>query len=227
MRNRWSACTPVRGCALVLVSAALAAACGDDSGTAPVATAPVRAYVTDEPASPSGGTAPSRVDGPTGSTQGSGDYTGTLEGDAQVFIAGEGGVWVELGPPSAVTLDLRMSGHRIELHGEATVPVGIYTRVRLILTGAHARISTGSTIGGISLATSVTMRIGAHGTVVIEKQVPPFEVRAGKRTAIGWDLNSELWVSEDNMRDEHVDEAEVEEASEPWVEEEPGDGHMR
>jgi hypothetical protein len=167
-----------------------------------------------------------RSEGPGATSHGSGSYSGTLEADAQVFIAGESGFWFELGPPSAASLDLHASNNRVDVHGEASLPVGTYTRVRLVLSGAEARLNTGSTIGGISLTASVTMSVGANGTVVIEKEVPPFEVRADTRTMITWDMNSELWVHEDNVEDEQVDEPEVEEAAAPAVEEEPREGQF-
>jgi hypothetical protein len=220
----WSALANTRSKAFVLAAAALMAGCGDN-GTGPSGMGSVQAYVHDEPSSTAG--APARNEGPSPSSHGSGSYSGTLDADAQVSIAGEGGVWVELGPPSSASLDLQASGSGIDLHGDVVVPVGTYMRVRLVLTGAQARMNTGSTIGGISLTASVTMSVGAGGTVVIEKEVPPFEVRADTRTTVHWDMNSEHWVTEENVEDEEVEEPEVEEAAEPWVEEEPGDGQMR
>lgn len=218
-RSAWSTRSKT---SLAAAVAFLAAGCGDDP-TGPGGTGSVQAYMHDESAPSS---APAASEGPSAASSSSGSYSGTLEGDAQVFVGTGGGVWVELGPPSAASIDLQASDGRIDLHGEVFVPVGTYTRVRLVLTGAQARLNAGSTIGGISLLASVTMNVGANGSVIIEKQVPPFEVRADTRTTITWDVNSELWVSEENVEDEQVEEPEVEEAAEPEVAEEPRPGQF-
>jgi hypothetical protein len=146
----WSA-MPRTCAALVTLSAAgLLTACGDATG--PETTGSVQAYVADE--SPSGGspvsgqeaeTAPSRT------SHGSGSYSGTLEADAQVSISAGGDIWVDLGSPSSASLDLQASTGGVDVHGQVEVPVGVYTRVRLSLSGAQARLDAGGTIGGITL----------------------------------------------------------------------------
>jgi hypothetical protein len=222
----WSA-MPRTCAALVTLSAAgLLTACGDATG--PETTGSVQAYVADE--SPSGGspvsgqeaeTAPSRT------SHGSGSYSGSLDADAQVSISAGGDVWIDLGPPSAMSLALQASNEGVDVHGRVEIPVGVYTRVRLVLSGAEARLDAGGTIGGVTLGTSTTMSVGANGSVVIEKQVPPFEVRADTHTSIHWYMNSELWVHEENVEDEEVEEQEVKDASEARTVSEPRDGDMK
>jgi len=214
---RWSV-------AVITVSAAGVMAGCSDSGTSPSEAGSVQAYVQDRPSS--GGEASHLVarDGQSGFTgQTAGTFSGSFDAEAQVAISTDGHAWIELGPPSSASVQLQATGNGADVHGEVAVPVGTYTRVRLTLTGAEARLNAGSTIGGISLGATVDIRIGANGTVVIEKEVPPFEIRADARTRVFWDLNSHLWVNRENVEEEEVEEEEVEEAAEPRTETEPSD----
>jgi hypothetical protein len=207
----------------------LLAACGDATG--PSATGSMQAYMQDEPSSDAQAVSePSSApasDGPSASSHGSSSYSGTLEADAQVSISGGGDAWVDLGPPSSAELDLQASNSGIDIHGQVEVPVGVYTRVRLSLSGAQARLDGGGAIGGIILSASTSLTVGANGTVVIEKEVPPFEVRADTHTAIYWDVNSHLWVNEQNVEDEEVEEQEVDDASDATTVSEPRGGDMK
>lgn len=212
------------GIALVaFATAGFAAACSD-SGTSPSETGTVQAYMQDQPSQ--GQASEYMVARDDGANTLGGSYSGTFEGEAQVQISADGHTWIQLAPPSSASVQLQASGEGVDLHGEVTVPVGTYTRVRLVLTGAQANLEAGSTIGGISLGASVSLRVGANGSVMIEKQVPPFEVRADTRTRIYWDLNSHLWVNEQNVEEEEVEEEEVEEAAEPRTETEPDQQRM-
>jgi hypothetical protein len=211
------------GAVAVAVSAAgLVAGCGD-SGTSPSETGAVQAYMQDQPSSGSQAAAypVARSHEPASSGQAGGSYSGRLDADAQVAISADGHTWVQLGPPSSASVQLQATGQGVDLHGEVTVPVGTYTRVRLVLSGARATLNAGSSIGGISLGAAVDMTVGADGSVVIEKEVPPFEIRADARTRIYWDLRSHLWVNEDNVEEEEVEEEEVQEAAEPRTERDP------
>jgi hypothetical protein len=173
----------------------------------------------------SGPSSPS--EGPSASSHGSSSYSGTLEADARVSISAGGGIWVDLGSPSSTSLDLQASTGGVDVHGQVEVPVGVYTRVRLSLSGARARLDAGGTIGGVTLSASTILTVGANGTVVIEKEVPPFEVRADTHTTIRWYVNSHLWVDEQNVEDEEVEEQEVDDASEVQTASEPGEGNMQ
>jgi len=228
MRSKWSAVTKACSAAATLAVASLLAACGDDV-TGPSATGSVQAYMQDESSSGaqavSGPSSPS--EGPSASSHGSSSYSGTLEADARVSISAGGGIWVDLGSPSSTSLDLQASTGGVDVHGQVEVPVGVYTRVRLSLSGARARLDAGGTIGGVTLSASTILTVGANGTVVIEKEVPPFEVRADTHTTIRWYVNSHLWVDEQNVEDEEVEEQEVDDASEVQTASEPGEGNMQ
>jgi hypothetical protein len=228
MSIKGSANTRSRGAVAILFATVLLGGCGEDT-TGPALTGSAQAYVADEPSS---GTAtagdPQAVSsGPSQSGHGSSSYSGTLDADAQVSISASGDVWIDLGPPSAMSLALQASNDGMDVHGQVEVPVGVYPRVRLVLTGAEARLNAGGTIGGITLSATTTLSVGADGTVLIEKQVPPFEVRADTHTSVHWDLNSHFWIHEENVQDEEVEEQEVDDASEARTVSEPRESDMQ
>jgi hypothetical protein len=210
--------------ALILGMVLVTGGCGD-SITNPGDTGMVDAYMSDQPA----GSQASSHFGPSYSLLGgsSGQYSGSMSAEARVAISADGHTWIDLGPPSSASVQLQASGEGAEIHGSAQVPVGTYTRVRLVLEGANATLSAGSTIGGITLSANVNMTLGTNGSVTIEKSVPPFEVRADTRTRITWDLRSHLWVNEENAEEEEVREEDVQDAAEPRTQSGPeGDNEM-
>jgi hypothetical protein len=203
---------------MALAVAVLVAACGDDV-TGPGETGAAEAYVQDRPSGAQGAAfalGPSFGNHQQPVTQ----YSGTLDAQAQVAISADGETWVALGSPSQVSVQFQAAGNGADVHGEVQVPVGTYAYVRLTLGGAQATVNAGSTIAGVSLTADVTMTLGANGSVTIEKEVPPFEVSAEARTRIFWDMNSRVWVNEQNAAEEQVEEEEVEEAAEPRTESE-------
>ena len=90
------------------------------------------------------------------------------------------------------------------------MPVGTYAHVRLTLRGAQARIAAGGSVGGITLSSELSLTLGgSDAQVVVQKQVQPFQISAGTRTAIVFELNSETWATAQNAQDRMVEDAEV------------------
>lgn len=209
---------------LILGMAVVIAGCSD-SAVGPEETGAVEAYMRDQPADAQGS---SHYAGEYSTSENASEptesqYSGSLTTQARVAISADGQAWVDLGPPSSASVQLQSSGEGIEVHGEVHVPVGTYTRVRLVLDGAQATLQTGSTIGGVTLTGTATMTLGANGSVTIEKTVPPFEIRADARTRVTWDMNSHLWVNQENAEEEEVEEEEVQDAAEPRTDSEARD----
>ncbi|HEX9582467.1 MAG TPA: hypothetical protein VF970_15285 [Gemmatimonadales bacterium] len=130
-------------------------------------------------------------------------FTGSIAGDAQVSISADGEDWYDLGSPNGITIQLQNAGDSTTVHGEVDAPAGGYTRVRVILDGAEARLNVGSTFGGLVLQTQVAVQLGGSDQrVVIDRTVPAFEVRAqaGAVTRIGLELNAEAWLTETSVQ---------------------------
>ena len=154
------------------------------------------------------------------SRSGAAAYTGEFTGTAQIAISADGATWIDLGSPAQVTVDAQSSGNETVVHGEATVPAGTYTRIRVTFEGMNIQLDAGSTIGGLTLTAGATIVVGgADGEVVIEKQVSGFTVAAdaSARTDVVFDLNSEAWVTESAVTGGVVSDAEVRSQSAAWT----------
>jgi hypothetical protein len=136
-------------------------------------------------------------------------YSGSVSSNTNVAISTDGQTWIELGSPNGITIKLH-SRDSTTVHGEVDAPVGTYAHVRLTLRGAQARIAAGGSVGGITLASELSLTLGgSDAQVVVQKQVQPFQISAGARTAIVFELNSETWATAQNAQDRMVEDAEV------------------
>jgi hypothetical protein len=188
-------------CALVA-----AAACGDDNGTGPE-LGRAEAYVADDPTTANlarAGTGPSLGNAAPAA------FSGSIAGEVQVAISADGETWVDLGSPNDITLQLQASGTGTTVHGEVDVPIGTYAHVRLIFSGAEARLSAGSTFGAFTLTTQVDVMMGgSDGEVVIETTVTPFTVTAEGRAVITVDLNAEAWLTDQSVTAQSATDAAI------------------
>lgn len=141
-------------------------------------------------------------------------FSGTMTADAQVQVSADGSAWVDLGSPKSANMQLHTSGNTTTVHSNATVNTGTFAHVRLVLQNASATVDAGSTIGSTILDAAVNLSLGgSSGQVVIEKQINPVTVSAGSHTTVVFDLNSEAWVTEDNVSAQAVSEAELRSAT--------------
>lgn len=186
--------------------------CGDD-GTSPEGEGFAQAIVSDNPNSTTPQAYPAlHIAGSSGSSQ----YTGTISGNFSVAVSADGTVWHNLGSPNGITVQAQSTTNTTNVHGEVTIPAGTYARVRLTMSNARATVDAGGQIGGITLDADIEVTVAAGGEVVIEKQVQPFTVSgdASVRTEILFDLNSELWLTEQNAQDGDASGEEVDSATE-------------
>ena len=124
--------------AMIGVLAVMTSACGD-SPTEPSSGTRVEAIVQDSATNPS--------------------VTGPLAGDVFASLW-DGNGWVDVGSSNGITIPLQTSGRSTTVHGEASVPSGSYTRVRLVFRGVAARIARGSVIAGSTLANDTRVALG-------------------------------------------------------------------
>jgi hypothetical protein len=144
-------------------------------------------------------------------SQSAGTFSGSFTSDAQVSIAAEGGAWIDLGSPARVTVALQSSGEETAVHASTPVPAGTYTRVRLTLSDAEAYVAAGGVLGGLTLTSQATIRVGSGAPVVIEKHVQPFTVDGSAHARIRFDLNSQAWIHQQSAEQQEADEDEVRE----------------
>jgi hypothetical protein len=191
--------------ALIPILSALSA-CGDDDPVSPGTVGRAQAIVRDDPDRAAALVAAATIgEAPFAAPA----YSGSFTSNTNVAISADGQTWVDLGSPNGITIKLH-SRDSTTVHGEVDVPVGTYAHVRVTLRTAQARIAAGGSVGGITLATELSLTLGgSDAQVVVQKQVQPFQVSAGSRTAIVFELNSEAWATAQNAQDRMVDDAEV------------------
>ncbi|MEK9500751.1 DUF4382 domain-containing protein [Gemmatimonadota bacterium DH-20] len=187
----------------------LAMGCGDDDPVAVDDTGVVTATLVDSPDTPSssnGVVDARRFD------QVQAAFDGTFRGTTLVEIYSPADEqWFAVTGTSTTQLALGSSDWA-ELGSSSMIEAGSYTRVRLTITGGEAVIEAGATLGGVQIGADVTLALGGSQDVVIEKDVA-FTVQANATTDLVIDLNSEMWVTEENVDEEEVTEDEMEEAA--------------
>lgn len=198
--------------AVALLSTFGLGACGDSTG--PSDEGRVSAVLGDAPSASQVSYQASRWDAPSTA---SAAFQGQMSGSAQVFIYSDAQGWVSLGSPASANLTLQ-SSDRTTVQSEASVPVGSYTRVRLVLQNGSANIAAGARLGGLVLTSAVTITMGGpNGQVVIEKTVTPFTITASSRATVEFDLNSETWVNESTAQSRTASATEIQSATEARV----------
>jgi hypothetical protein len=200
--------------ALVTVCAVMTVGCSDDA-TGPDGTGNgfMQAIVTDNPNSESPTASVSPLFRISGSSQGAA-YEGTISGQMRVSISADGETWYDLGSLNGIAVQAQSTVGGTNVHGEVTIAAGTYNRVRLVLRNATATIEAGAEIGGITLTTDVDVALGDGTDIVIEKEVETFTVtaEATARTEILFDLNSEAWITLDNVEQGEAPADQVEES---------------
>jgi hypothetical protein len=203
---------------VALASAALmAGACADSPTGTGTVMGTVSVAVTDDASAASVQDAGSA----TGAQTAGSTFSGTFTASARAAISADGVTWIDLGSPGAIDVALQSTGDRTDLHGNVAVPVGTYTRVRLILSGAQAQLNAGAVLGSITLTSGATIRVAGGNQIVIEKQIQPFTLSADTHARVIFDLNSEEWVDEESAQEEEVAEEEVQESTSAHREVEP------
>lgn len=192
-----------------------AAACGDDA-TGP-GSGSATAVVHDDPSSGSAATRPSfsRI---SAATTSEGTYSGELRANVTVQVSADGDAWTDVYSQATGNseVDLQTSSETT-LVTDASVDAGTYSYVRVVLQSPSAHLNSGSTVSGstgdLTLDADVSLSLGSDGQVVIEKQVADFEISADSNTRISTDLNSEAWISQENVDAQAVSSSEVQSAT--------------
>jgi hypothetical protein len=197
---------PLASRAKILALIPILSACGDDDSVSPGTAGRAQAIVRDDPDRSAALVAAAPIgEAPFAAPA----YAGNLTSNTNVAISTDGQTWVDLGSPNGITIKLH-SRDSTTVHGEVDVPVGTYAHVRVTLRSAQARIAAGGSVGGVTLTTELSLTLGgSDAQVIVQKQVQPFQVSAGSRTAIVFELNSEAWATAQNAQDRMVDDGEV------------------
>lgn len=194
----------------LLMALALAAGCADEGGEEgegviqPPETdsaGSMHARVTDDPGS---GTEASASSDP-GS-----DYTGTLSGRGDVEVSADEQTWYTMGAAQEFTVSLRDSAE-VQMTERVDLPADTYRFVRINFADIEAVLGAGSTVDGRTLDGAVHLRLGDTGNAVTRQEVEAFRLEAGDAARIMLDLNSERWVSGENLERRQIPKDQFEE----------------
>lgn len=175
--------------------------CGDTTRPEAVFMGTLNVVVTDDGIDARGVDVP----GPVG-------FEGRLSADFRVSISPNGTDWVSLGVPAEIDLALQAPGAALRLHPPVDVPAGTYPYLRITGGWGVARIEGGADVGGRMFPDPVHLRVGEN-RLHIETRLPKaIFVAPGGHMSLEIDLNSERWISRDNLEAGTVPETDVETA---------------
>lgn len=193
--------------ALAAILALGALACGE--GTAPPETAVLEAVVRDDPVTLIAAGARG-LSFAHHKQFGAAYYHGTLGARVQVLLSVDGVSFVPLGSPGPTSLALQDGGAEATLHEAGEVPVGTYRHVRLVISDAAAELTAGSTFGSTELAEGASLQLAGPAGFVVDLELPaPLQLGPGQAVTLVFDLNSEMWVSGEEVARGSVDPGKV------------------
>ena len=184
-----------RSIALLLIPAALIAACGEDAidpvtgGEGNGATG-FDVFVTDDP--PGTGTP---------------DITGEMNGSIRVALRNDAGALVNLGVMQGAELLLQQDGDTLRLTDLSRPPADDYTGIELRFEGVDVTVDAGSEVGDTTLTSDVVLEIGTGSIATVEIGLETFSIDNDSEVAVVIDLNSEDWITRTNIEDSFVPQA--------------------
>lgn len=134
---------------------------------------------------------------------------GTVTGTIRVALRNDAGSLVSLGVADDVEIELHEGADTVALEGLSRPPLDDYTAVQLRFEGVVVEVLAGSEVGDSTLAQNVVMDVGTAGNAVVDVLVPVFGVDAASVIEIVVDLNSEGWVTGENLDDALVPQADL------------------
>jgi hypothetical protein len=140
------------------------------------------------------------------------DLQGSFHAHASVAVSNGRG-WIELGGGSMIDVALRSEAGWSDIQDQAVLPSGTYSRVRLTLTGATARLRAGRDHGDGTGDEGAMVRVGSGGPIVIEREVEPFMIAGGIRARLLFELNSQEWLDAAAAADGYADPARLRDAA--------------
>ena len=125
-------------------------------------------------------------------------FSGTVSGTSRCRFSSDGSSWVDLGSLNGITIELQSNADTTSVHGEISVPVGSYSRVRLTFSNVSADLDAGSVIGNTTLTNSQTADLdGSDQQAEVIKSLN-FSVPEDEtvRISLQFRLNSASWLTE-------------------------------
>lgn len=184
----------VRG-ALLLSGAALLGGCGELTSGG-LGEVEVYATANDPEAEPSASTravAPAVGDRPPIARQSAAEAEGLLIAELQAYLRSDATEeWVEITDgPRDLTIDLE--GRTERRAGVRFVTAGRYSRFRVVFHRVEADVTGGLIVDGLPILGTVTVDLGAQGTLTVERDVV-LDVPADGAVDVVLYLNAGVWL---------------------------------
>lgn len=191
---------------LVLLAAALAAACGESAidpttGGEGGGSTGFDILVTDDPANdpaPAAGRSPAAP----------GAIVGELAGAIRVSLRNDAGALVSLGTAD-IEMPIQHGADTVRLADIARPAADSYVAIQLRFEGVTVTVESGSEVGDSTTTSDVTMNVGTGSLATVEIATETFDVDNDTQLDIIVDLNSELWITGENLDDATVPQADL------------------
>ena len=134
---------------------------------------------------------------------------GVFAGSIRVSLRNDEDALVDLGLMQDAEVELQEGGDSLRLADLSRPPADDYVGIQLRFEGVDVTILSGSEVGDSTLTENVVLDIGSGGLATIEIATQSFAIDSETDLDIVVDLNSELWITGDNIDDTIVSQADL------------------
>lgn len=122
-----------------------------------------------------------------------------LEGSIRIALRNEADDLVDIGIEQDAFFELQQVGDSLRLRGLSRPPSDTYVGIQIRFEGVTVTVFQGSEVGNTTLSGTEVLALGSGGLATVEIATLPFDVDSEAVLDLVLDLNSELWITEDNI----------------------------
>lgn len=132
-----------------------------------------------------------------------------LDGAIRVALRNDADALVELGTDQHAFLELQQPGDSLRLADMSRPPTDTYVAIQIRFEGVSVTVFSGSEVGDSTLTDDRVLSLGSGGLATVEIATLPFDVASESVLDLVLDLNSELWLTDDNVAAGTVSQADL------------------
>lgn len=134
--------------------------------------------------------------------------TGELEGSIRVALRNQADNLVELGLDQDAFLELQ-GADSLRVADLTRPPADTYVGVQVRFEGVTVTVFEGSEVGDTVLTENATLGLGSGGIATVEVATLPFDITSETVLDVVLDLNSEQWITSENVDAATVPQADL------------------
>jgi len=134
--------------------------------------------------------------------------TGEVVGAIRVSLRNDDDALVDIGTAD-IELPLQSGADSVRLSDLSRPPADTYVGIQLRFEGVDVTVESGSEVGDSTITSDVVMNVGSGSVASIEIATETFDVASDTQLRITVDLNSELWITGENLDDAAVPQADL------------------